>query len=393
MNYELLISAFHHPDSKHPYRGLFNKRSVSALSNHEDCSIFVFSPVPYAPPIGPYSDFHRIPIYEDFSSYGVLRPRFPYLIPKSILYGASGSLFQRKLVRETTQTPADILHGCHVYPDGYGLSSVAESKEIPFTVMCHGHFLNNFSKLPFGVSKKIKYTLDNSDHIFCVSGDLKDRANKISSNDDVSVLPIGATPEKFPTGDSESLRCKYKIPSNDVLVIFVGQFIERKGVKELIEIVPKLPGNNVHYSFIGHSGELKHEFIQVAERPEAPANIRVLESISTQELREWFAMADLLLLPSHSEGRPTVIYEAMASKTAVLSTQIGGVEEQVKDADTGQLVSAGDPDELLEMLESLVSDSRELERMGIAGYNRLIKKGWTWSNHAERIVTQHKTII
>lgn len=393
MKYNLLTSALHHPDSEHPYRGLFNKRTLQSFVQHKDCSITVFAPVPYAPPIGPQSEYRSIPMYESFSTYDVIRPRFLYLLPKSFFYSVTGRLYRRTLRESTAGTTPDILHGCHVYPDGYGLISVSNSQELPLTVTCHGHFLNNFTDLPLGVANQVRETLTVADHVFCVSDALTEKATTITPHENISTVPIGANPKNFPTEQEEQLRDKYNIAPDTAVVLFCGQFINRKGVGDIIDSLHQFPCENTKYVFVGHDGDLTEKLRAAANSTRSPGNIRIHTGLDTETLREWYAISDLFLLPSYKEGRPTAIYEAMAAETAVLSTRIDGVSEQVDVGKTGQLIQPGNINELTEAIRKMTSEKEQLLEMGKKGRERLIAKGWTWHNHANKIINIHTEIL
>ncbi|MFC6993640.1 glycosyltransferase family 4 protein [Haladaptatus sp. GCM10025707] len=393
MKYKLLASAVNHPDSQHPYRGIFNKRSLEALAKHDDCSLTAFAPIPYAPPFGPNSEFFKVPIYEEFPQHSVIRPRFLYWIPKSILYSLTGKSYRRTMEKATSETEFEVAHACHIYPDGYALMSVAENQQRPFTVMCHGHFLNNYSDLPPKVEGHVLKVLQEANHVFCVSDALTETASEIANIENISTIPIGATPSNFPIEKSEALRAKYKIDNQKTIVLFCGQFIQRKGINEIIEALPGLPKKDVEYIFIGHGGQMKQELFEATKRSDSPKSTRILESVETDELREWFAMADLFFLPSHAEGRPTAIYEAMASNTAVLSTRIEGVSEQVEEGKTGRLISPGNSEELTTALSELTENPSTLREMGQAGKERLIEQGWTWEGFADRVSRKHSDLL
>ncbi|QLG61090.1 glycosyltransferase family 4 protein [Halorarum salinum] len=286
----------------------------------------------------------------------------------------------------------DIVHGCHVYPDGYGLVPVAREEGVPLTVTCHGHFLNNFTSLPPGVARQVQQTLNAASHVFCVSKALESVATEIAPDGAVSTVPIGATPKNYPTENRDTLRKSYTVPDDAILVLFCGQFIERKGVSDIIDSLAQFPDESVEYVFVGHGGELQDRLEAAAGDTDTPTSIRIKTGVETATLRDWYAMADLLMLPSYAEGRPTVIYEAMAAETAVLSTRIGGVTEQVQDGETGVLIEPGDQVELVNTLHQLVRDRSTLREMGMDGLNRLVSEGWTWEAYADEIVDIHKEL-
>lgn len=391
VSYELLVSSFIHPNSEQPYRGLFNKRALSSLAAQDECSLSVYSPVPYAPPIGPYSRYRAIPDRESFDCYEVQHPRVLYPLPKRLFFSLTGSLFRRSLRTATEGESPDVIHGCHIYPDGWGLLGIQSNRDVPLTVTCHGYFLNNFSGLPPGVASRIRKLLNTVDHVFCVSEALRAKATTIGEGVCASTVPIGAEPARFPTEEKDQLRENYGIGSAETVFLFVGQFIRRKGIGNVIDLLPELPNEDVRYVFIGHGGELLEEFTRATRRLDS--DVRVFEGMETATLREWYAIADVLLLPSYEEGRPTVIYEAMAAETAVLSTNIDGVREQVVDGKTGLLVDPNDTDQLLDTIHRCANGSVDVTQLGQAGKNRLLSEGWTWTDHAERIIEYHEELL
>ena len=85
--------------------------------------------------------------------------------------------------------------------------------------------------------------------------------------------------------------------------------------------------------------------------------------------------------------------EAIASETAVLATNIGGIREQVAEGETGILIPPRDADALREQLIAMVTDHNTLDEMGTAGLDRLQEKGWTWERHAQQLYDIHRRII
>ena len=77
--------------------------------------------------------------------------------------------------------------------------------------------------------------------------------------------------------------------------------------------------------------------------------------------------ADLFVLPSHSEGTPLSILEAMAARCAVVATNVGGIPEIVEDGQTGCLVPARRPAELARAIARLALDLKRI-KMGEAGH-------------------------
>ena len=391
--YRVLASAVNHPDPVKPFMTLFNHEIVRAISK-TDVSLDVVVPRPHAPPIGPYSDYAAIPERDDWGTYTVHHPRFLYLLPKALFFGLAGRSLQRRLndyIEANFQTP-DIVHACQIYLDGYGVMPYCEDHDVPFVVVAHGEPFNQFDSLQSGIQRKMLRTLESCSKVLCVSEALADQARTMVPDSKVAQVPIGASPERYPNDRKAALRQEMDISPETTVVLFVGQFIERKGIREIIEVLPELDLPDTLFVFIGWGGDLKWPLQKALFRSDFTAR-HVYMSITSLALRRWFVMADLFMLPSHQEGRPTVIYEAMASRTPVLGSNVDGIPEQVVDGETGALIPSQDSDALADGLRSLVDDRERLERMGASGYDRLLGEGWTWSEHANRVRAIHEEVM
>jgi len=84
-------------------------------------------------------------------------------------------------------------------------------------------------------------------------------------------------------------------------------------------------------------------------------------------VRPYYALADVVAVPSHTEGSPNVVLEAMAAGVAVAATRVGGVPEIVTDGETGLLTDRGDPDGMAALLARLRTDPELRRRLAEAG--------------------------
>lgn len=124
-------------------------------------------------------------------------------------------------------------------------------------------------------------------------------------------LPNGVDPEVFhPVGDDERqrLRARLGIAADARVCLFVGRFVEKKGLAMLAELVRRTPG--IRWLFAG-------------EGPLHPAgwqaeNVSVFEGWRRERLADLYRAADLLILPSRGEGFPLVVQEAFACGTPAL---------------------------------------------------------------------------
>lgn len=395
--YSILASSRCHPDPVRPFRGLFNRRSLAHLSTLDGVDVDVVSPRARAPPAGPYSEFRRIPREVEWTEYRVNHPRFSFVPPaRAFRYTLSSRSFRktiRRYINSSTVEP-DVAHAGHIHFDGYGLIPYCEENDIPFFVMGRGATLNAYPDLPRSGPAVVEETLEKCAGVICVSDALAEIASGIIGSDEkVHTVANGTSPEKFPNGHRDEIRDELGIPDGDTVVLFVGSFTERKGVKEIATALRSLDRPDTHFLFVGHHGELDTDIQSAINSATVGSRSRIYRGMPPFALRRLFVAADLLLLPSHAEGRPNVVYEAMASKTAVLATDIGGIAEQMVNQETAILIPPREPATLQENLESLLDSPKRLVKLGEAGYRRLLNQGWTWENHAREIRDLHEKAI
>lgn len=387
--YSVIGNALNHPDSIHPYRSLWNYRILKSLGR-AGTSLDVVSPRPFAPSVGPYSEYASLPETEEWGAYTIHHPRFWYLLPKRLLYAVSGESYANRIpgyVERNFEVP-DVVHACHIYPDGYGMLPYVRKHEIPLFVMSHGTLIRSLDDHPPGVSRRIRETLDAATGVLCVSDQLAAKSRRVTDPGKVETVSLGAEPDRFPVDQQQRIRRELDISPEATVVLFVGQFVRRKGIPEIADMLPDLDLEDTVFVFVGHDTELLGE-LRSSLAESAFSSRHIYTGVTSLALRRWFAVADLLLLPSRSEGRPTVVYEAMASETAVLATDVGGVAEQMVDGETGVLLPPEDVDALRSSVESLTADRSRVREMGRAGLERLNAKGWTWSDHAATLRELH----
>ncbi|WP_336338318.1 glycosyltransferase family 4 protein [Haloarcula brevis] len=392
-SYRVLGCATEHPSHVFPVRTPFNQRSFDAL-NRTGVDLDVVSPTPYAPPVGPFSEYRRVPKTERWGSYEVHYPRFLYALPKRYLYHYSGRSVRKRVARyveRTFETPHDVVHTCGFYLDGYGVLTYCRRHDIPLVALSHAGDLKNFDRFNDTVQSHIRETIDYASAVLTVSDELADLARTFTDASKVETLPIGEDPEKFPTDRRAAIRRELGIDPDTKLLLYVGRFEKEKGVRELAAALEGLDRTDVSVAAVGHGGALRWWFLDRLGELRHPAHAYwELDPVAVRRLQ---VAADLLVLPSYFEARPTVIYEAMAAETPVLASNVGGIPEMVVDGETGVLVPPADAAALTEALDHLLDDPDRLREMGAAGLQRLLDNEWTWTRHGERLAAVHRRVI
>ena len=156
----------------------------------------------------------------------------------------------------------------------------------------------------------------------------------------------------------------------DPYVLFVGRFVEKKGLAHLIEAMRLVAecGQTVALVVIGDgplAGALR-------EQARGVRGVAFRGWLANPEVRSWMRGAVALCVPSvtarsgDAEGLPTVILEAMAEGTPVIGSSHAGIAEAIEDDRTGLLVPPGDPRAIAEAVASLVAEPARRRALGAA---------------------------
>jgi glycosyltransferase involved in cell wall biosynthesis len=168
--------------------------------------------------------------------------------------------------------------------------------------------------------------------------------------------------------------------------LFVGQLIERKGVKELLEAAQTFDEVEI---WICGDGELRP---QVETAAANSSRIRFLGHLEFRELDQIFASVDALVLPSRYEVWGLVINEAMAfGLPVVVSSAVGAVDDLVKDGCNGRVFAAGDAVALSDAMREIASWDDRRRDLGAKHSSDVLAK-WSLSAAVSEIVRAAKAV-
>lgn len=169
------------------------------------------------------------------------------------------------------------------------------------------------------------------------------------------------------------VRAALGTPDDAVVVVMIGRLVAEKGYPELFEA---MRGNGAILWVVGERLKSDHASgiataIEAVERdPALGPRVRFLGY--RQDVPDLLAAADIFTLPSHREGMPRSIIEAMVSGLPVVATDIRGAREEVVTGETGYLVPVRDASALAIALARLAADPGLRGRMGVAGRARAL---------------------
>jgi glycosyltransferase involved in cell wall biosynthesis len=181
----------------------------------------------------------------------------------------------------------------------------------------------------------------------------------------------GLRSEIIPTGvDTRFFSPDCQRPNNErTLVLFAGSLRPFKQPQLLLTAAAKFPQADFH---IAGEGPMAAELELRVQRGNL-RNVRLLGSLSTEELRSEYRRADVFLFPSAWEGSPKVILEAAACGLPVIARNSYAPETVLHGVTGYQVASDG---ELFNCLEALIANSDLRRRLGHAGRAHGLNFDW-----------------
>lgn len=157
---------------------------------------------------------------------------------------------------------------------------------------------------------------------------------------------------------------------NGPVLLTVARLTEQKGHRYLIEALPGLlrEWSTLSCVFVGE-GECRESLRALARDAGVDHACRFVGS--RDDVIDWYEAADVVVLPSLSEGFPFVILEALAMSRPVVATQVNGVPEIIEDGCTGLLVPPRDAQALEIAIRRMLRDQASAIQMGRAGRSRV----------------------
>ncbi|GBQ17306.1 glycosyltransferase family 1 protein [Komagataeibacter rhaeticus] len=171
------------------------------------------------------------------------------------------------------------------------------------------------------------------------------------------------------------LRAQQGVGEEQVVILAVSRLVRSKGYPELLEAMRAVPGNAVLW-IVGTRlpSDRGADLAPCFAAARAALGPRLVFLGYREDVAAIMAAADMFVLPSHFEGLPMSVIEAMLCGLPVISTDISGPREQVVAGETGLLVPPANVPDLAAALDRLVRDGALRRRMGAAGRARALAR-------------------
>ncbi|MCB1574247.1 MAG: glycosyltransferase [Xanthomonadales bacterium] len=335
-------------------RGRYIYETARALARLTELRTYFIQPrYLRLPGLAPRSFLHE-DVGPDYAIEGVEVEAFSYPAVPGLSRLLNGFVAGRRLIPRMREFSPDLVLAYWVYPDGHAALRAARALNLPCVVGARGSDIHVRSGINAFMTRR---TIAGADCLLTVSQAMRRAA----------IERFGAAPERvhavingfntaiFRPRDRAAMRARFGIDADTRLMVYVGRLVESKGMRELIEAHARLAGRDprVRLALVG-DGVMREQLAAIIREQGLQDSVSMPGGCAPEGVAEWIAAADVLTLPSWSEGYPNVVVEAVACGRPVVATDVGGTRE-ILDASNGILVPPRNAAALETALEAALS--------------------------------------
>lgn len=374
----ILVVSQNFPQRQMEWSGEFLVRLARALVPHGvECSFIV--PRPWAPwPLVKFGRWARYGPQNPLLRFEGIRSRIVTFFrpPGAWFFPYEGRSMIASVLRLArlwhAESSFDVILGVQLAGEGCAAVEVGGRLGIPSAVMAIGTDLLVLPKRIPRLRRRLVRTLEKSGLPIVVSQDLvREMATYCESAAHrafLARLPRDASSFR-PAGDRSTVRRALHLSDEDVVLLYVGRLEKAKGLAELCEVLPRLIERHGRLRVVClGDGSYRDRLSRVGRR--RPGTVRLPGRVPPDEVPRYMQASDMLVLPSHSEGLPQVVLEAMNCGLPVIATDVGGISEAVEHEVTGLLVPCYDLNALEAAIDRMTADASLRAAMGRRGFER-----------------------
>ncbi|MEK6638801.1 MAG: glycosyltransferase [Pseudomonadota bacterium] len=328
------------PNRTRPLFGTFVERQTLGLAARDDVEVRIVVPRGLPPaPLDRHSRYRAdaaLALCEDWQGVRLYRPRFLHLPQIGARYDAR--LMVRALtplLREIRRDFAfDVIAAEYFFPDGPAAVELGRKLGVPVSIKARGSDINVWGKRT-DTGPQVLAAGRAAGGMLAVSAAMKREMVALGMpHEKIHVHYTGVDRNLFHVRDRAE--AKKKLGVTGPLVVTVAPLIARKGVDLVVKAMAQLPGATLVVTGAGPDEAMLR---MLAAQYGVGDRVHLFGIQPRPVVADWLAAADVMALPSASEGLANAWVEALASGTPIVIADVGGASELVQGEAAGKLVT------------------------------------------------------
>lgn len=384
LNVLMLSTLF--PDMSRPNFGVFVERQARELASRDGVRVTVVAPLGIPPwPLsaaGRYAPLKALPRKERWKDLAVYRPVFP-IVPKfggGLNVHAMARAILPLVRRLHAEQPFDVIDASFFFPDGPVARRLSRALDIPYSVKARGADIHYWGTRK-GTRRMVKRAAGDAAGLLAVSDAMRRSMARMGiDGEKIRVHYTGVDLDRFEIADRNA--AKEMLGFEGPVVLCVGALIPRKGQELLVQALPRLPGVTL---LLAGQGQYRRSLENLAQQLGVDRRIGFLGSVPHDRLPRIYAAADVMALPSSSEGLANAWVEALACGTPIVISDVGGARELLDRPAAGRIV-AREPEALAAAIGEILANPPEREAVREAALR------FTWAANGDGLLEHLRDI-
>ncbi len=330
------------PDARRPVLGTFVERQTLGLAAHPDVELRIIvprglPPVPFSAH-NSYRETASLPDQELWHGVSLYRPRFTHWPLIGARFDAANMVRALKpLLMQLRETFAfDVIDAEYFFPDGPAAIAMGAYFKVPVSIKARGSDIHLWGARADTRAQVIAAGRA-ADGLLAVSAALKRDMIALGMPEDrIKLHYTGVDLALFKAEDHGAAKAALGVDAHHPLIVSVGTLNPRKGHGLVVEALASIPDATV---MIAGAGEDMALLKALASRLGLAQRVVFLGSQSREQIAQLLVAADVMALPSASEGLANAWTEALACGTPVVTCDVGGAREVITSDVAGRLVA------------------------------------------------------
>lgn len=280
--------------------------------------------------------------------------------------------FLADIVASATRHGVNLIQS-HAFKANLTAFMIGRRRPWPWVAFAHGYTQDRWRARLYNRADQL--LLRKPAHVCAVAESVAKIIRRAGRCGPISIVPNAIEAIAVPPSpdDRGELRRSFGLAPNEFVLACVGRLSREKGLDVLLSAAREFVGERPETRIlIAGDGPEAHVLNRVAAHPALAGHVSFLGRLTRPQ--GLMAAADLVVLPSRSEGLPNVVLESYEVGTPVLATNVGAVAQIIVDGKTGWVVESDSAPALLIGLRRAAEARTDLSRYGIAGRELVVDR-------------------